>query len=142
MQNDVDLQVLKVVVSKLDETLDRISESTNSISKLLNAHDGRIDRLEKDTDDNHQELRELYTRMEKQTREILREIREVESRIEHQLDESSEQSTVQHRSLTEKVDKLDERMKQLEQWRWYIAGAFGLILFIITNSESVIKILK
>lgn len=139
MQTEVDLQVLKVVVSKLDETLDKISESTISINRLLTVHDGRIEHLEKDTEDNNRELKDLYFRMENNTKEILKEMKEVESRIENQLEQASDQSSSQHKSLSDKVDKLDERIGQLEQWRWYVAGGLALVAFLITNSATVSK---
>lgn len=141
MQNDVDLQVLKVVVSKLDETLEKISDSTASINRLLIIHDSRLDHLEKDSDITNKELKDIYTRMETQTKEILSEIKSVELRIEDKIEESRGQSSNQHQLLSVKVDALDKRLNTLEQWRWYIAGGLAVVAFLIAKLETISKIL-
>ena len=142
MQNDVDLQVLKVVVSKLDETLDKISESTNAIGKLLAVHVDKIQHLEKDQDDINKEIREMYTKLDKTTKEILDKMDSLEKDIDDHIDEVSKQSTHQHEALSEKVDKLDDRLKELEKFRWYVAGGLALIAFIISKSELFLGFLK
>ena len=47
MASDVEVQVLKQVVFKLDASLDKISEVSYSIGKLLAVHEERLDSLEK-----------------------------------------------------------------------------------------------
>ena len=142
MQNDVDLQVLKVVVSKLDETLDKISESTNAIGKLLAVHVDKIQHLEKDQDDINKEIREMYTKLDKTTKEILDKMDDLEQDIDHHIDEVSRQSTEQHNDLSKKVDGLDARLKELEKFRWYVAGGIALLGFIITKSDLFLGFLK
>ena len=142
MQNDVDLQVLKVVVSKLDETLDKISESTNAIGKLLAVHVDKIQHLEKDQDDTNREIKEMYTKLDKTTKEILDKMDDLEHDIDHHIDEVSRQSTEQHFDLSKKVDGLDARLKELEKFRWYVAGGIALLGFIITKSDLFLGFLK
>jgi predicted nucleic acid-binding Zn-ribbon protein len=139
MQSDIDLQVLKVVVAKLDETLEKISESTNTIGKLLAVHDGRINSLEKDTEDTNKEIKDLYTKMETNTKDILKEISDVEIRIENKLERASDQSCEQHKSLSSKVDGLNTRLEDLEKWKWYISSAIVIITFIISNKDILLR---
>lgn len=141
-QNEVDLQVLKVVVDKLDQTLDKIVESTNAVSKLLAVHVDKIQHLEKDQDDTNKELRDLYSRMEKNTKEILSELKVMEERIEDRIDETKDLSSEQHKTLSDKVDKLDVRIAELEKWRWYIAGGLAFIGFLLSKSELFLNFLK
>ena len=142
VQNDIDLQVLKVVVNKLDETLEKISESTNTIGKLLAVHADKIENLEKDQDVTNKELKEVHNKMEKNTKEILKNLKDMELRIEDRIENNNTQSSNQHAALSNKVDKLDERLKELEKWRWYIAGSLGLIAFVLTNSDSLLGFIK
>ena len=141
MQDQIDIGVLKVVVNKLDETLEKISESTVSVQKLLAVHDERIDGLARDNADTNQEVKELYSKMEDRTKEILHKMDDVESRIEKKISDSKEQSTLQHAALSSKVDRLDGRLSELERWKWYVAGALVLLAYIITNVEKVHKLL-
>jgi DNA anti-recombination protein RmuC len=140
--NEIELQVLKSVVTKLDQTLDKISESTNTIGKLLAAHDERLGYLEKNDSERYQNVKDLYSKMENITKDILKEMSQVETRIEEKLEKSSEQSSNQHSLLTEKVDQLDNRINEIEKWKWYVLGSIGVLLFLITNMDGLISISK
>lgn len=142
MQTDVDIQVLKTIVSKLDQTLDKISDSTNSISKLLAIHDAKIEYLEQNSRDNRDELRIIYTRMESDTNTIITRIDNVENQIEGRMKDISEQTTSQHHILSEQLVTLESRLDNLEQWKWYVIGALTFIGFLITNLDNISKFLK
>lgn len=140
--NEIEIQVLKSVVTKLDQTLDKISESTNTIGRLLAVHDERINNLEKDNNDANKDIKDLYGKMENNTKEILKEISAVENRIEDKLEKASEQSCEQHHALSSKVDNLDDRMNEMERWKWYIVGALTLITFLVTNVDRIISFIR
>lgn len=140
--NEVELQVLKSVVTKLDQTLDKISESTNTIGKLLAAHDERLGYLERNDSERYQNVKDLYNKMENITKDILKEMSQVESRIEEKLEKSSEQSCTQHSLLTNKVDQLDARINEIEKWKWYVVGSAGVLLFLITNVDGISSIAR
>ena len=141
-QSEIDIEVLKVVVNKLDETLEKISESTNAIGKLLAVHADKISNLEKDQDDTNKEIKDMYSRLDKTTKEILDKMDSLEHDIDQHIDEVSKQSTHQHEALSDKVDKLDDRLKELEKFRWYVAGGLALITFIISKSDLFLGFLK
>lgn len=142
MQTESDVQVLKSVVAKLDQTLDKIAESTNTIGRLLAVHDERIGNLEKDTEDANKDIRDLYGKMENNTKDILKEIGNVEVRIEDKLERASEQSITQHQALSSKVDALDLRLNELEKYRWYIGGIIAVVLFVGYNLDTVSKVIS
>ena len=142
MAVEVELEVLKSVVNKLDSSLEKISEVSNSIAKLLAVHDERLDSLEKTGDKRESEIRDLHSRITTQTREIVDKLESVEKKIESRMKENSEASTVAHNKIREEIktelSSLDARMKLQENWRWYIIGVSAAIAFIISNS-SVLK---
>jgi chromosome segregation ATPase len=140
--NSGDIRVLQVVVNKLDETIEKISESTHAVSRLLAVHDERIDNLERDTDDANQEIKLLTEKMEKTKNEIISKMQDTEIRIENKISESKDQSTLQHKQLSDKVDQLDARIKDIENWRWYIAGGLAVFGFLISKSELFLSFLK
>lgn len=143
MAVEVELEVLKSVVNKLDSSLEKISEVSNSIARLLAVHDERLDSLEKTGDKRESEIRDLHSRITTQTREIVDKLESVEKKIENRMKENSEASTVAHNKIREEIknelSSLDARMKLQENWRWYIIGVSAAIAFIISNS-SVLKI--
>jgi len=70
MAVESEIEVLKSVVNKLDSSLEKISEVSNSIGKLLAVHDQRIINLEKDVDAREDDVKELHSRITVQTKEI------------------------------------------------------------------------
>lgn len=140
--NEIELQVLKSVVTKLDLTLDKISESTNTIGKLLAAHDERLGHLEKNDSERYKDVKDLYSKMENITKEILKEMNQVESRIEDKLEKSFEQSADQHDLLTKKVDQLDDRINEIEKWKWYVVGSVAVIIFLVSNLDNLTSIIS
>lgn len=137
-----DIKVLQTVVAKMDETIEKLSESTYTVSKLLAVHDERINNLEKDSDDTNKELKDLTDKMEKNTREILKEMTHMEERIEDKIEDAKDKSSEQHTALSNKVDKLDSRLNELEKWRWYIAGGIALVSFLVANSSTILSVVK
>jgi chromosome segregation ATPase len=131
-----------VVVAKIDETIEKISESTYTVSKLLAVHNERINNLEKDNDDTNKEIKDITDKMENNTREILKEMSHMEERIEDKIEDAKDKSSDQHSLLSAKVDKLDERLNELEKWRWYIAGGIALTAFVLSNRDSVLGFLN
>lgn len=71
MAVEVELEVLKGVVHKLDSSLEKISEVSNSIGKLLAVHNERIGQLEKTSERRINDLEKLEMRLSSQTKEIV-----------------------------------------------------------------------
>lgn len=142
MALEVELEVLKSVVNKLDSSLEKISEVSNSIAKLLAVHDERLDSIEKHGDKKEEEIKDLHSRITTQTREIVEKLENMEKRIEDRIKQNTDNSTSQHLSMQAKVEtemkKIDGRLKELEKWRWYILGVAAGLALVFSNS-SVIK---
>lgn len=146
MALEVELEVLKTVVTKLDSSLEKISEVSNSIGRLLAVHDERIDQLEKSSDKRSDEIKELHSRITTQTREILEKISSLEKNMEDRIRDSASSSKQQHQDIQKEIKqdiiKLDDRLGIVERWRWYIMGGAATIGFAIGNAFDFIKILK
>lgn len=146
MAVEVELEVLKSVVNKLDSSLDKIGEVSNNIARLLAVHDERLDSLEKTSDKRENEIKDLHSRITTQTREILEKLESVEKKLEQRLKENSEASAAAHSGIKTKIDEelqnIDKRVKILENWRWYVLGITAVLLFMIVNSQFITKLLS
>lgn len=144
MAVEVELEVLKSVVNKLDSSLEKISEVSNSIARLLAVHNERLDTLEKTGDKRENEIRDLHSRITTQTREILEKLEAVEKKIEQRMKENSEASSTAHKSIQNEINQdlkyLDKRMKVQENWRWYILGITAVVMFLLSSGASILKI--
>lgn len=126
MENDikVEVAVLQSVVYKIDNTVAEIAKSSAEVTRLLAVHDSRINNLETGNKENTTDVRELYKKMNENTKEILTKIDEMEVRIEDKIKEHTDKSTIQHKSIS-------ERLTVLENWRYVVVGAsiaFGFLL--------------
>lgn len=126
MENDikVEVAVLQSVVYKIDNTVAEIAKSSAEVTRLLAVHDSRINNLESGNKENTTDVRDLYKKMGENTKEILTKIDEMEVRIEDRIKEHTDKSTIQHKSIS-------ERLTVLENWRYVVVGAsiaFGFLL--------------
>lgn len=139
MAIETELEVLKTVVHKLDSSLEKISEVSNSIGRLLAVHDERISQLEKIADSRNDDIKSIQTRITTQTNEILSKISHLEKNIEDRMRENSKTIAEQHektqREIRSDVGKLETRLEILERWRWYIMGGAVAIGYLLANSD-------
>jgi ABC-type transporter Mla subunit MlaD len=146
MALEVELEVLKTVVTKLDSSLEKISEVSNSIGRLLAVHDERIDQLEKSSDKRSDEIKELHSRITTQTREILEKITSLEKNMEDRMRDNANSTKLQHQDIQKEIKqdiiKLDDRIGIIERWRWYLMGGAATIGFAAGNMLDWIKFLK
>ena len=146
MAIESEIEVLKSVVNKLDSSLEKISEVSNNIGRLLAVHNERLDQLEKVSDQRNDDIKELHSRITTQTREILEKIISLEKNMEERMRESAKASKEQHENIQKEiqadVNKLDDRIEVVERWRWYLMGGAATIGYIIGNFADIVKILK
>lgn len=145
MAIDTEVEVLKSVVQKLDVSLDKISQVSNDIGRLLAVHDERINQLERTADRRSDDVKELHSRITTQTREIMEKLEELESGLDKKMKDNAENSAKQHKEIQDgiRVDlkDIDSRIATLERWRWYIIGAAATIGYLIGNITDIVKIL-
>jgi len=146
MAAEIEVEVLKSVVKKLDSSLDKISEVSNTIAKLLAVHDERISSLEKNTDKKEDEIKELHFRLTTQTREIFDKLELMEARIEKRITEGGITTSLQHEridaEMKAEIKNISERIQVLESWRWYLLGGAavgGWVLSKFTDWTSFLK---
>lgn len=146
MAIETEVGVLKSVVSKLDTSLEKISQVSNDIGRLLAVHDERIMQLEKDGERKSDDIRDLHSRLTTQTREIVSKIDSMEIGIEKKMRENSLELAKQHKEILDEIKKdvenISTRVNVLEQWRWYIIGGAITIGFILGNLSDIVKYIK
>ena len=59
-----DVEQLERIVEKLDSSIDKLTEVSANISKLLAVQEQRMNNIEKDTDQNQDDIRHIYMKMD------------------------------------------------------------------------------
>jgi hypothetical protein len=130
----VEVAVLKQEVSfinKLFEKLDSV------IEKIDSQHDSLIDKttkIEANLIYTKEELSELYSSLEQTEKGISNRISAIEKLL-------SEEITNLNQDLTDRIVKQENKTGELLQIKWLVWGGGAVILWLLSNSELVKKIL-
>ena len=112
---------MKMIYSRLDKAIEKISDVSNSINRMLAVHEEKISQQEeaqiRSEQDTNNDIKELHSRISTNTRELMNLMSE------------------QHKEQTDKMTKLEielqGRVGVLEKWRWIIIGGSIVAGFII-----------
>ena len=140
MSAESQIKVLENVVERIDTSIEKLTEVSNSIGKLLAVHDERINTLEKGYDRATDEIKDLHSRITTISREICDKLDQIEDSLEKRIITHSDNSEKLHKELKAELEvklrSLDSRINLLETWRWVIVGGavvLGYIADKLTN---------
>ena len=121
-----DFEQLERIVEKLDVSIDKLTEVSNNVSRLLAVHDTRINVIEKDTVRNEDDIRDIHVKMDNIAKEINKK-----------LDQSMQNSVEGHAkiqaAIEEKLKGIDARVRVLEVWRWLVIGGALAIGYLVNK---------
>jgi hypothetical protein len=141
MSVDAQVKVMESIVERMDSSIEKLTEVSNSIGKLLAVHDQRLNNLEKDNDKKDDNIKEIHSRVTTIAREICDKIDSVEVMIETKLKESADNSSKQHaeikNDIENKINVLSGRVSVLETWRWIIIGGSAVIGYLADKAMKL-----
>ena len=121
-----DFEQLERIVEKLDISIDKLTEVSNNVSRLLAVHDTRINIIEKDTVRNEDDIRDIHVKMDNIAKEINKK-----------LDQSMANSVEGHAriqaAIEEQLKGIDARVRVLEVWRWLVIGGALAIGYLVNK---------
>lgn len=134
-QAETDLEVLKVVVSKIDESLDKMTQVSTDLGKIIAVHEQRLSRLENDHEDRDQDLKVLHKRITELFGDMSDKLHAMEDRLDLKYQKQQINAQAQHNEIQKELQKdiseLSQRLRALENWRWWMMGigvGFGVVL--------------
>lgn len=142
MAIETEVEILKNVVSKLDSSIEKISQVSNDIGRLLAVHDERIGQLERVNERRSDDVRDLYNKIGEQTKEIVNKLDKIENTFNVKLSEHVKELNTKNEDIKRDLDKIDGRLDVLEKWKWYALGAAAVLGFIIGNLNDIIHLIK
>ena len=137
MAIESEVEVLKSVVTKLDASIEKISQVSTDIGKLLAVHEQRIDQLEKTDSRRMDDIKEIHSRITTGNRELMDKIDDMESKIYERMAKSAEAATNQHKDIQNEISAeikgLETRIDTLERWKWTMLGGAAAIGYLISH---------
>jgi chromosome segregation ATPase len=143
-----DISQYSILFTKIDITIEKLSDVSNNIGKLLAAHEERIDflhsmdkEMDKKLESKSQEIKELSAKVESMNMYVIGEIANTEVKLKEEI--ASIKSMIQDKQK-EQMDALDDiskKVQHIEKWKWMIIGfaiAAGALTDKLSNFLSLI----
>ena len=112
-----DMELVSALAEKFDIAIDRLTEVSTSVDKMLAVHETRLE--------NQEQQREiLHERISAMKRDITDEFRLLR-------DENRKQHA-----------EVNDRLSKLEKWRWFVVGIATVIGFIVAKIIDFSKLLS
>lgn len=121
-----DFEQLERIVEKLDVSIDKLTEVSNNVSRLLAVHDTRINVIEKDTVRNEDDIRDIHVKMDNIAKEI-------NKKLDQSMQNSADGHAKIQAAIEEKLKGIDARVRVLEVWRWLVIGGALAIGYLVNK---------
>tara|TARA_B100000029_G_scaffold86351_1_gene76621 strand:+ start:1904 stop:2335 length:432 start_codon:yes stop_codon:yes gene_type:complete len=123
-----DIEDIKSIHTRLDVAIDKLTDVSNSIHRMLAVHEEKLARQEEAS-------YELEKQIEKRRTELLSKIDELHSRVTTNTKEIMITAAAQHESQNKEIQKIREeltsRMGVLEKWRHVLIGGSIVAGFLL-----------
>jgi len=106
------LSAYEVMLKKIDEAIQLMGKTSQNISKMLAVHEERIEQCHKADDYIGRVIEEL--------------------RIENK---------EQHDAVSQRIEKIENKLEEFVKYRWIIVGVFAVISFALSQSHMVVDFL-
>jgi len=138
-----DFEQLASITDKLDVAIDKLSSVAGSLDRMIAVHENRLEY--------HDQIdKELFTLIEDRRKEAKEQYETLHQRVGRMRDEFDQELASAMKDIMTEIKDLkerdaafhkdmNERLKNLEMWRWVVSGAALVIGFLISQSEILDK---
>jgi chromosome segregation ATPase len=139
-----ELSQITGLFDRLDTTIDKLSDVSNSIKQLLAVHETKLSQHEQTHRDVYDELERRRADTTAQHAAIQGQMTTMQQNFKKEIEDVEKKITTQITELSDKQTKMFEgissRTKVIENWRWVIIGA-GMVLFYIIQTTNAFGLL-
>ena len=123
-----DIEDVKSIHGRLDVAIDKLTDVSNSIHRMLAVHEEKLARQEEASV-------ELEQQIEKRRSEVLTKIDDLHSRITTNTKEIMVSAAAQHAEQNKEIQKIREdlsgRIGVMEKWRHVLIGGYIVVGFLL-----------
>ena len=135
----------------IEHQVEMLREIASDLKRMLAVHDEKLNQHERNQDDIFnlieqrrnemaEDIKEIHSRITTVQRELCTEITATENRIIKGLDELKEELKTDQEFHNTKQKTLEDRISDLEKWRWIIIGAGITGGWLFTKLSNMIDI--
>jgi DNA anti-recombination protein RmuC len=118
---------------RIDIALEKLTEISGELKAMIAVHEQRINQQEKETDEIHITLEKRRDEVDIKLKDVYNTMRDQDNNIIECLNQLRKESTDQHRSLNEKIGKL-------EKFIWVAIGGGMVLVWLLSNVSTYFKI--
>ena len=123
-----DIEDIKSIHGRLDVAIDKLTDVSNCINRMLAVHEEKLSRQEDSSV-------ELEKQIESRRTELLTKIDDLHSRVTTNTKEIMVSAATQHAEQNKEIQKIREELSNrvgvLERWRWLIIGGSIIVGFVL-----------
>jgi phage-related tail protein len=136
----------------LENQVEMLREIASDLKRMLAVHDEKLNQHERKQDDIFElieqrrndmaeDIKEIHSRITTVQRELCTEITATENRIIKGIDELKEELKTDQEYHNSKQKTLEQRIADLEKWRWIIIGAGITGGWVFSKLSSMVEII-
>ena len=126
----------------------------NKFSRVSNKMDlerlakmeAQVETIKEDVKDLKSDIKEIHSRVTTSNREMVDKIDDMQTRLEHKMNANAQISQTQHEEIRKDVvqdlEKMNNRVSALEQWKWYVIGGAATVGYIIGHINEIANYIK
>jgi DNA repair ATPase RecN len=134
-----DMAQIGVLVDRLDITIEKLTEVSTTVSRLLAVQENRLENQEKISDkiqaslENHRTetnrtVKEIYDKIQDVETDLLKDMDSNQDKVIKKIEELKSEANIQHQEMS-------DRMTRLERWMWILVGG-GIVLGVIAQNMN------
>jgi DNA repair exonuclease SbcCD ATPase subunit len=136
----------------IENQVEMLREIASDLKRMLAVHDEKLNQHERKQDDIFElieqrrndmaeDIKEIHSRITTVQRELCNEITATENRIIKGIDELKEELKTDQEFHNSKQKTLEQRIADLEKWRWIIIGAGITGGWVFSKLSSMVEII-
>ncbi len=118
---------------KIDDAIEKMAEVSNSISKMLIVHENKLSNHDQMIDGIKLAMSERKNDFDKQVDTLHKRITDMKEENHLEREKYHKELLAALKEIADTQHKLDDRITTLEQWKWYVLGAAGVVGFILAE---------
>ena len=146
-----DVEKIGQLFDRMDVAIERITDISNCVNKMLAVHEQKLHQNSEDTEDlfhlvekrrieDNDNNKELHSRITTNSREMQKEMNSHVLNIMHAIEEVKDLMLDKEREVLKETRELEERITTLEKRQWFYIGAATVVGFIAGNMEFFSKL--
>jgi hypothetical protein len=130
-----EVTILEKRQDRMEAVIERLSVIQTDLNKMLAVHEERINSNQKNVTYLEEVVEKRREESDIKLKDVYETMRSEDNKILTELNNIRKESTEQHNILTAKINEIEKRL-------WMYIGAVSVIVFVLTHTDTIIKILK